>query len=610
MKLATTVQQDVDNPRISASGQTRMPPKKDPSPLQLAPLSVARILWKRKILILSILVLGLTLTAAVVYNLPAIYKSEALILVDSQKIPEKYVSATVNTDVGDRLATINQQIMSTNRLLKIITTFDLYKEERKKKVQEEIVEQMRTKHISLKIEKGWTGGRPGAFRVGYQGKNPAVTAEVANQLANLYIDENLKTRENQAEGTAEFVDSQLEQAKKTLDEQELKMSNFKQQHNGALPQQENSLLSTVASMQVQLQGYQDAINRAQQNKMMIETALSAAEASESVLQRSLQMAQARSNPNVAPVLSLTTQMPADPQAPPERRRSEILEQQIEQLKSRYTDDHPSMKFLQQELERTRRAEQTEAARIVKSALEAKKADTLKQVPKTDAQKLESRSTPPTPPAPVTEESGKPAQPAITNRELLKERERIATLQAQLANVKHEIEFQNKERERILKTVNSYQGRIDRLPLVEQQMAAVTRDYEISKANYKSLLDKKLSAGMATDMERRQKSERFMIIDPARVPEKPFSPNRPLLAAFGAALSLALSIVAGFALEFRKGALLGEWELPPEVAILGRVPYIEMTPHPRSSIGAAMGMSLGVAGILTAVAAAFLLRAWK
>jgi len=109
---------------------------------------------------------------------------------------------------------------------------------------------------------------------------------------------------------------------------------------------------------------------------------------------------------------------------------------------------------------------------------------------------------------------------------------------------------------------------------EQEMAAVTRDYEMSKANYKSLLDKKLAAGMATDMERKQQGERFTMLDTARVPEKPVSPNRPLLYGVGCALSLVVALAFAVAKEIKNHVVLGEWELPPGVAVLGRVPLIK------------------------------------
>src|ERR1019366_3701425 len=123
-------------------------------PVQLAPLSIARTLWKRKLLILLCWVTVSLTVAVVVYKLPTLYSSEALILVDAQKIPEKYVTSTVSTDVQDRLATISQQILSSTRLKNIIDDFNLYQAQKTSLVQEEILELMR-KDISIKLERGW-----------------------------------------------------------------------------------------------------------------------------------------------------------------------------------------------------------------------------------------------------------------------------------------------------------------------------------------------------------------------------------------------------------------------------------------------------------------------
>jgi len=148
---------------------------------QFSPLSQARMLWKHKLLIGALWVVFGLVSSVVVYYLPITYAAETLILVDSQKIPERYVAPTVGTEVQDRLATIKQQLLSTNRLQKIIDDFGLYREERKSYVQEEIIEKMR-KDIETTLERGWTRDRPGAFRIAYHGRDPRVVAEVANRL--------------------------------------------------------------------------------------------------------------------------------------------------------------------------------------------------------------------------------------------------------------------------------------------------------------------------------------------------------------------------------------------------------------------------------------------
>ncbi len=205
---------------------------------EFSPLSIARMLWKHRLMVLIVAIVGSLLSVVVVHQLPSIYRSEALILVDSQKIPERYVSPTGETDVAERLASISQEILSTTRLQKIIDDFGLYRDDRTKLVKEEIIERMR-KDINITLENGAGQGRTTAFHVGYQGRNPTLVTEVASQLANLFIEEDLQTRARQAEGTADFIDSQLNEAKKTLDDLEAKVSKYKLAHNGDLPEQES-----------------------------------------------------------------------------------------------------------------------------------------------------------------------------------------------------------------------------------------------------------------------------------------------------------------------------------------------------------------------------------
>src|SRR5262249_37805231 len=155
----------------------------------------------------------------------------------------------------------------------------------------------------------------------------------ANQLANLFIEENLRTRERQAEGTSEFIDSQLQEAKKMLDALEAKVSSYKLQHNGELPQQEHALIGTLNRLQVELQGNQDATNRAQQSKMMTQSALSVAEAAASAMARM----EVPPEPRPAAIVQ-----PDGTPAPKPKRKSEVLQAQYDNLLLRYTAKHPDM----------------------------------------------------------------------------------------------------------------------------------------------------------------------------------------------------------------------------------------------------------------------------
>jgi len=353
----------------------------------------------------------------------------------------------------------------------------------------------------------------------------------------------------QAEGTSEFIENQLQQAKKTLDDLEVKVSQYKLQHNGELPQQEASLTSTLARLQLELQGSQDAINRAQQNKLMTENALSVAEISETALARAAEQAAS------VPVAAGAT-MTGSPQGATPRKNSEALLGDLAALRLRYSDDHPEVKRLRAEI-----------ARVQAIEVKEKEAGKKEGLPPEPQKKNGNSATPD-----ANKQLSVVVRPeAIPS--LIREHERVASIKTQLALAERELQIHNEERQRILRSIASYQARLDRLPIREQEMASVTRDYEIAKANYRSLLDKKLSAGMATEMERRQKAERFTVLDPARVPEKPFKPDRPLLGGLACALGFVLSMAVAAGREFKKGFFLGEWELPSDIFILGRVPRI-------------------------------------
>ena len=212
------------------------------------------------------------------------------------------------------------------------------------------------------------------------------------------------------------------------------------------------------------------------------------------------------------------------------------------LRLRYRDSHPEIQGLLQEQAALEKAVQEEAA--ASAAI----------VPASSDKKAS------------------PAPPMLnSDPTLVTEKEKVASLKSQIALTDREIEDLEKRRERVLRDVGSVQSRMDKLPMREQQLASLTRDYEASKANYKSLLDKKLAAEMAANMERWQKAERFVMLDVARVPEKPTSPNRPVFMAGGVLLSLALAAGVAFLLEARRNVFLGEWELPAGTVVVGRIP---------------------------------------
>ena len=138
--------------------------------------------------------------------------------------------------------------------------------------------------ITIGLERGWSANRPGAFRVSYRAFSPKVAAQVANRVGNFFITENLLEREQEANGTSQFLESQLEAAKTNLQEQEAKLREFKVTYNGELPEQEIGMLAANGQNKAEILGIQDSIGRAQQNKLILASSLAMAEDSVSRLQ--------------------------------------------------------------------------------------------------------------------------------------------------------------------------------------------------------------------------------------------------------------------------------------------------------------------------------------
>lgn len=500
--------------------------------LELPPLSILRMVWKHRLLIaLLTAVLGAGATAGI-YLLPDVYRAEAVILVDGQKIPEKFVASTVQASPQDSLASLRQQILSASRLQKIISEMNLYPEERKTQSPEEVIDLMR-RELKIAFDKSWTGSQPGAFRITYEGRSPHVIAGVVNQIASLFIGENLKSREMRASNTSEFLDRQLETAKKALDDQEAALSQYKVRFTGELPQQENALLAAQNSLNAALQSNQDALNRAQQNKVLLESNLRLAESSVAALARSAMQTESGKRPP----------QPGSVPTPP-IRQSDALRQQLQTARLRYSDEHPEVRRMKLELDAVLREE--------------------------------SRAPAASPRAAKNEEVPNPVIPAQLTADFLREKERITEAKTQLDLVKQEIESRTAEQVRIRADIARYQQRIESLPVREQQMSAMTRDFETSRQNYKSLLDKKITADMSAEMEREQQSERFTLIEAARLPSVPVKPRRLLFYPLAWIAALAAGLAVAVAIELSRNQLLGEWELPSDVPVLARVSVIDIS----------------------------------
>jgi polysaccharide chain length determinant protein (PEP-CTERM system associated) len=249
-----------------------------------------KIIIRRKWYFLIPFVTVSFISVGVAYILPDIYRSTTLIFVEPQKVPEAFVKPTTTVKVEDRLKTITQQIMSRTQLEKVIQEFGLYQTKGHKSRFESVlatiplvnsywsfkaldldtaVERMRNDiEVNVKGEK--------VFTISYQGADREVTMRVTNKVASLFIEENLKVREQQAEGTTEFLENELNNSRLLLERQEKQIKEFKQRYMGELPQQLEANLRALDRFQLELKSTVEALKAAEDRKESIEKLLATA----------------------------------------------------------------------------------------------------------------------------------------------------------------------------------------------------------------------------------------------------------------------------------------------------------------------------------------------
>jgi polysaccharide chain length determinant protein (PEP-CTERM system associated) len=464
---------------------------------------VLRILWRYRWAILLPWIAVTAATFGVARALPNKYKSETLILVVPQRVPESYVRSTVTMRIEDRLHSITQQILSRTRLEQIIKEFNLYSEERRTGIMEDVVERMR-KDIGIEIVKG------DAFRVAYTGDDPRVVMKVTERLASLFIDESLRDREVLAQGTNQFLEAQLEDARRQLVDHEKALEAYRKKYDGQLPTQVDANLQAIRDSEMQLQSTTELLNRDRDEKLLLDRQIADLSAPDAV------PAQRASDSSEPPTLSAAQQLDA-------------AKKTLDALQVRFKPEHPDvirMKRLVHDLE-------------AKAALEAKQ----------------------------------PAQP-LTPAERVRQN-KIAELTTARDNLARAIHAKEADVARLKGIITQAQTRLAAAPTRESELTALTRDYDTLQKTYTSLLAKQQDSQVAENLERRQIGEQFKVLDPARLAEKPFSPNRLLINSVGTLGGLGLGLALVALIEYRDRTLKSDVDvsLALGLPVLASVPLV-------------------------------------
>ncbi len=275
---------------------------------------------RRRWWILAVLsVLGGIIGYGVTHFLPKRFTSQTLVLVEQPTVPGDYVKPVVTGDTSERLASMQQEIMSRARLEPVIQQFGLYRDQAAKMSTEDLVETLR-KAISVTpiapMAETRAQGLPG-FYVNVTYGDARTAQQICSTITSMFMEENLKLRQAQAQETTKFLGTQLVDAKAKLDEQDARLADFKRRYLGSLPDEEQANLNVLTGLTAQLDAATQALNRAQQDRTFTDSMLT---------QQTANWEASQNGKN------------------PETLETELanLQNQLSELKSKYTDNYPDV----------------------------------------------------------------------------------------------------------------------------------------------------------------------------------------------------------------------------------------------------------------------------
>jgi len=423
-------------------------------------------------------------------NIPKTYRASTLILVDAQRVPQDFVRSTVTEDVQARLRTISQQVHSRSNLESVIQRYELYPEQGAQKgvfsnVKTRILVMSGLREASAEPESkppsmqhlvGYVRGKieinlraqNQAFEISFEWSDPDTAARIANALASQFISQNLHFREQMAIGTTTFLDTEVQRLQQDLQQREADLEDFKRRNMGRLPGQLQSNLNILSQLKEELGRVE---NRKEQiyHEIQITRRLRASKEG-----------------------GLAQQVRA-------------LEEQLKQLSTRYTEQHPEIRLLKRRLEQLKEEESLIQAMI-----------------SNPEDMLHSNSD---------------------NMQDERHKIEMEQMQRRLAGYESKIE-------ELRSQIRIYEDRVEQTSEVELELRNLERDYKAVNDRFQSLLRRKLDAQLAEQLERRQQGEQFRVVDQAVPPDSPYSPDRNRIMF----LTLALGLGTGGGLAFLRESI--------------------------------------------------------
>ena len=499
-------------------------------PAQSLQAYVAMFHRRRTLIVLAGGVL-LSFSLAAAFLWPATYRSMATILIEEQEIPSELVHSTITSYADQRIETIKQQVMSRTTLWKVVEQYNLYPDLRRTNPAEIVVKRfindIAVEVISADVVDKRTQNRTKAtiaFTVAYQSNSPDLAQKVANELTSLFLGENLKSRERQAQEATSFLQQEADNLSKHISEVDEKIATFKHRANSALPELMPLNLQLLSQSDRELMDTDQQIRTLEERKTYLEGEL------------------ATIKPNT-PIMSVTGERILDSS---ERLRS--LRAQYAGSSANLAPDHPDILKMKQEIEALEKetGQPREIDEASKQLLDARAtlATASERLGKDHPDVVQARRTIEA----LEQEVGQLGSVPLRRPMLRPENPAYINLQAQLNSATSSLNALRETRTAVKRRLHDYAARLERTPEMEPDYLFLTRDRDTSGQKYQDIRSRLLEAKVSEGLEIQRKGERFSLIDPPSLPEKPEKPNRSAIVLLGFMLALGGGLGSAAAAE--------------------------------------------------------------
>ena len=517
----------------------------------------------RKKLLISVGAAVFLIASVIALLWPPTYRSSATILIEQQEVPQELVRSTVTSYAAERIQIINQKVMTTSNLMRIIEKFELYARMREREPREEVLEEM-TKSIGQDVISADVvdprSGRPVeatiAFQVSFAHESPKIAQQVASELTTLYLDENIKKRTEAADQTRSFLADEAEKLKKKIAHLEEEISQFKSQHFDTLPELTELNIRLLDRTEQEIANIDQAVSTLRERKIYLKTELS------------------KVSPQ-APTFSDTGERVLSPTA-----RLKFLQSQYISQSAVYSSEHPTIIRILREIDalRAEYGDNESLQRMNKQLIEAEtRLSESRSKYSSDHPEVKVLTGVITELRNALDSSVSGTRIAGLGNGGIAEADNPAylQLQADLESANAEENSLGKRRLELLNQLKDYETRLERAPEIERQYRDLAREYEQAQLKYAEVKAKELEAEVSRSLEVEQKGERFTLIEPPLQPQQPTSPNRPAILILGFIFAVGSAAGLGFVLENTDRSVKGEGELfnltgEPPLAV---VPYI-------------------------------------